>query len=103
MITTVPRRKIEVLIDAPLLPRLMAIASGVGIGGYTLLPALGGAGRSGRWTEDQVTGAQSKLMFMAVMSEDKATALTDALGPLLESHGLLLIASTVEVVRGGKF
>lgn len=103
MTSTVSRRKVEVLIDAPLLPRLTAVATSAGITGYTLLPALGGYGRGGRWTEDQVTGAQSKVMFLAVMSDDKAAALTDALGPLLESHGLLLMVSAVEVVRGSNF
>ncbi|QJE74150.1 hypothetical protein HHL28_14620 [Aerophototrophica crusticola] len=103
MTDTVARRKIEVLVDAPLLPRLTALADKAGVTGYTLLPALGGSGAGGRWSEDQVTGAQSKVLFMAVMSADKADKLVDALGPLLESHGLLLIASTVDVVRGGKF
>lgn len=103
MTGTVPRRKIEVLVDAPLLPRLTALAAAAGVTSYTLFPALGGSGAGGRWSEDQVTGAQSKLLFMALMAEEKAQTLVAALEPLLESHGLLLMSSTVEVVRGGKF
>lgn len=103
MTDTVPRRRLEVLVDAPLVPRLEALAAEIGIGGYTLFPAMGGAGHGGRWTEDQVIGAQSKVLFMVIASAEKASALTDALGPLLQSHGLLLMASTVDVVRGDKF
>lgn len=103
MTDTVSRRKIEVLVDTPLVPRIERLAAGAGVTGYTLLPALGGAGHGGRWTDDQVTGAETKVLFMAVMSAEKATALIDALAPILESHRLLLISSAVEVVRPGKF
>lgn len=103
MTDTVPRRKIEVLVDGPLVPKIAAAAAGVGVSAYTLLPVMGGSGRSGRWTDDQVTGVESKLMFMTVTSEEKAAALIDALAPILESHRLLLISSEVAVVRAGKF
>ena len=42
-------------------------------------------------------------MFLTVTSEQKAEALINALTPLLESHGLILMTSVVDVVRGGKF
>lgn len=103
MTETVSRRKIEVLVDGPLVPRIIAAAAGAGVTAYTLLPALGGAGRSGKWSDDQVTGVESKLLFMTVTSAAKAEALIDALAPILESHGLLLISSEVAVVRAGKF
>ena len=103
MTDTVSRRRIEVLVDGPLVPRVAAVAASVGVTGYTLLPVLGGSGRGGRWTDDQVTGVESKVMFMTVTSAEKAAAFTDALAPVLESHRLLLMTSVVDVVRGGKF
>lgn len=103
MIETVQRRKIEVLVDRPLVRRVTETADEVGVTGYTLLPTLGGAGRGGRWSDDQVIGADSKVMFVTVTSQAKAEALMDALAPLLESHGLMLMTSTVDVVRAGKF
>lgn len=103
MTSTVQRRRIEVLVDAPLVQRIADAAGDVGITGYTLLPTLGGSGHRGRWSDDQVTGAEAKVMLIAVTSEEKAAAFTDALAPLLDSHGLLLMTSVVDVVRGGKF
>lgn len=103
MTDTVQRRKLEILVDAPLVRRITAAAEAAGVSGYTLLPAAGGAGRGGRWSDDQLTGAEAKLMFMTITTADKAVALIDALAPLLDSHGLLLIASEVEVVRGARF
>ena len=103
MVSTVQRRKIEILVDGPLLRRVVAAAEDAGVTGYTLLPVLGGAGHSGRWSDDQVTGADAKILFVTITSEAKAAALTDALAPLLASHGLLLVSGIVDVVRAEKF
>ncbi len=103
MTSTVERRKIEILVDAPLVRRIVAAAEAVGVTGYTLLPTLGGGGESGRWSDDQLTGAQAKVMFVTITNDAKAAALTDALAPLLESHGLILVSGVVDVVRGAKF
>lgn len=102
-IKMVERRKIEILVDQPLLRRVTEAAAAAGVSGYTLLPTLGGAGQGGSWSDDQVTGAQAKVMFVTLASEEKAHALIAALTPLLDSHGLVLATSIVEVVRGGKF
>ncbi|HZF43237.1 MAG TPA: hypothetical protein VEZ48_07490 [Sphingomonadaceae bacterium] len=103
MVETVQRRKIEILVDAPLVRRVVALAEAAGITGYTLLPTLGGAGHGGRWSDDQVAGADAKLMFVTITNDAKARALTDALAPLLQSHGFLLVSGVVDVVRAEKF
>jgi hypothetical protein len=103
MVNTVQRRKIEILCDAPLVRRVVALAEAAGVTGYTLLPTLGGAGHGGRWSDDQVAGADAKVMFVTITNDGKAAALTDALAPLLQSHGLLLVSSLVDVVRAERF
>jgi PII-like signaling protein len=103
MTKTVRRRKIEVMVDQPLARRIVEAAERVGIRGHTLLPAVSGAGAHGDWSDDQLSGAQSKVMFVVVASEEKASALIDALAPLLDDYRLMLVASDVDVVRGGKF
>jgi len=103
MTTTVERRRIEVLVDAPLVRTIIGIAQEVGITGYTLLPTLGGAGANGLWSDDQITGVQAKVLFLAVTSVPKATQLIERLEPLLDSHGLVVLNSPVEVIRAAKF
>jgi len=100
---TVQRRRIEILVDAPLVRRITAAAEAAGVTGYTLLPTLGGAGHGGRWSDDQLTGAEAKVLFVTITNDAKAAALTDAVAPLLESHGLILVSGVVDVVRGSKF
>lgn len=100
---TIPRRRIEVLADEPLIPAIVRIANDVGIAHYTLMPTLGGAGAHGRWRDDQLSGATAKLLLLLITSQDHAAAFVDRLAPLLESHHLMLLISDVEVVRGAKF
>jgi hypothetical protein len=103
MTETSIRRRIEVLADEPLIPAIERIAASAGIEHYTLLPILGGMGHSGRWRDDQISGAAAKVMFMAVTTEEGASRLTDRLAPLLATHHLMLLISEVEVIRGQHF
>jgi len=103
MTETIIRRRIEVLADEPLIPAIERIAANAGIDHYTLLSTMGGKGHSGRWRDDQISGATAKVMFMAVTSEEGADRLADLLSPLLATHNLMLLISNVEVIRGLRF
>jgi PII-like signaling protein len=100
---TVTRKRIEVLADAPLVPRIVAALERAGIVGHTVLPALSGSGKTGRWSEDRLTGAATKQWVIAIASAEHAQALVDAVAPLLDSHRLLLTVADVQVVRGDRF
>lgn len=97
------RIRVEVLFDRPLLYELEAAATAAGLTGHTLIPALGGRGHAGSWSEDMVIGAESKIIFMTITADEKAEAFVSALSPLLDSHRLLVMVSEVTVVRGSKF
>lgn len=99
----VQRRRIEVLVDRPLVPLVIDAANKAGISGYSLLRVEGGAGRNGAWADEEISGAQAKQIFLAVASQEKTDRLVDHLSPLLDSHGLVLFVGTVDVVRGGRF
>lgn len=99
---TVTRKRIEILADEPLVPRLLAALAASGIEGHTLFPALSGAGHTGRWHDERLTGA-TKVVVMTIAAEDDAARLVDQLTPLLDSHRLLLTIADVEVVRGDRF
>jgi hypothetical protein len=103
MTDTTIRRRIEVLADEPLIPAIERIAASAGIEHYTLLPTLGGMGHSGRWRDDQISGATAKVMFMAITTAEGADRLADQLSPLLATHHLMLLISNVEVIRGPRF
>lgn len=89
--------------DRPLLDQVLETAQRSGVIGYTILPTLSGRGEGGNWFDDQMSGATAKVMVYAIMRHDTARAFLAALEPMLDSHGIVVAASDVEVVRSAKF
>lgn len=102
MIETVIRKRIEILVDTPLIRRIVTAIDAAGISGWTVLPVASGSGREGVWRDEQITGADKSLV-LTIASAEKAAKLAEALAPVLTSHGLLLTMWDVEVIRGERF
>ena len=102
MIETVIRKRIEILVDNPLVRRVTGVIDAAGITGWSVLPVTAGSGRDGPWREERVTGSDKSLV-LTIASRDKALTLAQALAPILTSHGLLLTMWDVEVIRGDRF
>jgi hypothetical protein len=103
MVQTVTRKRIEILVDTPLAPRIIAQIKAVDISGWSLIHVDSGGGRNGEWQHDDITGAAAKTILLAVTSDEKAQSLVEALAPLLDSYRLLLTIGDVQVVRGERF
>jgi hypothetical protein len=103
MVETVQRKRIEILADTALVPRVVAILRASNVSGWSLIHVDGGAGRGGEWQDDDITGASAKTIIIAISSTERATALTNRIAPLLDSHRLLLTIGDVAVVRGERF
>lgn len=103
MVQTVTRKRIEILVDNPLAPRIIAQLKTVDISGWSLIHVDSGGGRSGEWQHDDVTGAAAKTIVLVIASEAKAGLLLEALAPHLDSYRLLLTIADVQVVRGDRF
>lgn len=104
MTKTFTRKRIEVLVDMPLLSRIEKIAAETGVKVYTVLPTRGGGGEEGRWFDDRVTGgAGTRVIFSTVTTEENADAIIAQLEPFLDEYGILVYRSDVEVIRSDKF
>ncbi len=103
MVATVQRKRIEILLDTPLVPRMIEIIKKVDISGWSLIKIASGGSRAERWDHDEVTGAAAKSIILMIANEEKTNQLADAIAPLLESYGLLITIGNVEVVRGDRF
>ncbi|MEM7288875.1 MAG: hypothetical protein AAF412_00675 [Pseudomonadota bacterium] len=98
------RKRMEVLVDAPLLKRVKALAEEAGISGYTVIPTLEGKGGKGEWRDERVSGGVgSKVIFLTIVSEERASAFLDLLEPILETYGLIVSVSSADVIRPEKF
>ncbi len=103
MIQTVSRKRIEILVDTPLVPRVVAQLKAVDISGWSVIHVDSGGGRAGAWQDDDVTGASAKTIVLVITSEAKTAGLVGAIAPLLDSYGMLLTIGDVQVVRGERF
>ncbi len=103
MVATVQRKRIEILVDTPLVPRIIGLIKDVDISGWSVIKIASGGGRDGRWDHDEVTGAAAKSIVLMIANEEKAGLLADKVAPYLESHGILITIGNVEVVRGDRF
>ena len=103
MVQTVARKRIEILVDTPLTPRIIRQIKAVDISGWSLIHVDSGGGRAGEWQDDDVTGASAKTIVLVIASEAKTDALVELLAPLLDSYRLLLTIGDVQVVRGARF
>jgi hypothetical protein len=103
MVELVRRKRIDILIDAPLCEWLAETAAAVGIAHYTLASLSAGMGHGGAWRDEDVSGAVAKRMFIAIAGQEKVEALIAALEPHLGAYGLVVTIIDVEVVRGDRF
>lgn len=102
MIKTFTRKRIDVLVDAPLCDWLVEQAAAAGIVHHSVLPVESGLGRSGPWRDDGF-GVVAKRMFVALTNAEKVAVLLDRVAPDIERYGLLIAVYDVEVVRGERF
>ncbi|GAA0278686.1 hypothetical protein GCM10009127_19620 [Alteraurantiacibacter aestuarii] len=102
MIETVIRKRIEILVDKPLVGRITREITAAGIKGWTVMPVISGSGRDGPWHEDRITSSD-KAMIITISSVENALKLAEALQPILTSHGMLLDMWDVEVIRAERF
>lgn len=103
MMQTFTRRRIDILVDEPLVEWLVGRAADAGILHYSVLPVDSGNGRGGHWRDDDGFGSVAKRMFIAVTNEAKIDALLTRLAPHIEPYGLVITAYDVQVVRGERF
>ena len=102
MINLTAMKRIEILCEDGLVPRLANLVRNSGFSGHTVMPVLQGEGAGGRWSDERITGS-SKVMILCIGTAEDAEKLLEDLAPLLDSHRLLLTIGDVEVIRHERF
>lgn len=93
-------KRIEIIIEAPLERRLAAVLDEAGATGYTILPVMGGSGKSGPWTRDgQVSSAGGMVAFVCLVSADRVDELLQAAFKVVEPHIGIVSVTDTQVMR----
>ena len=80
-------KRVEIIIEAPMENRLTDALEESGVTGFTILPVLGGSGRSGRWSrEGQVSRAGGMVAIICIIRPERLDALLEAAFQVVERH-----------------
>jgi PII-like signaling protein len=98
------KKRVEIVVEAPLLNRLLGILDEAGVSGYTVLPALAGRGHHGSWSrEGQATDAGRMVVVVLIVSPDAVPGLMTAIHSLIARQIAIVSVSDVQVIRGERF
>lgn len=97
-------KRVEILIEAPMERRLTQALISAGVTGFTVLPVLGGSGRSGRWSrEGQVSRAGGMVAVVCLIRAERLDALLDAAFGVVDRHIGVVSITDCDVIRAERF
>jgi len=97
-------KRIEIVIEAPMESRLTQALNDAGVTGFTVLPVLGGGGRSGNWTrEGQVSSAGGMVTIVCIIREELLENVIDNAFAIVEKHIGVISMTDCHVLRAERF
>ena len=97
-------KRVAIIIEEPMRRRLEEALQEAGITGYTIVPVMGGSGRSGKWSsEGQVSRSGGMVQFICIIRPERLDGLLEAAFGVVERHIGVVTVSDVEVLRAERF
>jgi len=101
---THPAKRVEIIIEAPMERRLTDALQDAEVTGYTVLPVLGGSGRSGSWSrEGQVSRAGGMVAVVCIVRPERLDDLLSAAFEVVERHIGVVSITDCQVLRAERF
>ncbi len=101
---TYPKKRIDIMVEAPLLKRVVGLLDDLGVTGYTVLPALAGRGIDGTWHRDGLVGRVGAVVqIFCVLDEGRVDAVIEPLFELVSRQIGIVTISDVQVIRKDHF
>lgn len=97
-------KRVEIVIEAPLERRLTDALVKAGVTGFTILPVLGGSGRSGQWSrEGQIGRASGMVAVICLIRPERLDELLASAFAVVERHIGVVSITDCEVLRAERF
>ena len=74
-----------------------------GVTGFTVLPVLGGSGRSGAWTRDGQVGRAGMVAVICLIRPERLDALLTAAFAVVDRHIGVVSVTDAQVLRAERF
>ncbi len=98
-----PAKRVEIIIEAPVEGRLTEALIGAGVTGFTVLPVLGGSGRSGLWTREGQVGRSGMVAVICLIRPERLDMLLDAAFAVVDRHIGVVSVTDTQVLRAERF
>ena len=97
-------KRVVITIESIMQSRLTDAMEAAGVTGYSILPVLGGSGRSGAWSrEGQIGRANGMVQVICIIKPARLDGLLDAAFKVVDKHIGVVTISDVEVLRAERF
>lgn len=101
---TYPKKRIDIMVEVPLLERVLDLLDQLNVSGYTVVPAIAGRGKSGRWHRDGIISrAGTVVQIFCILDESRVSAVLEPLFKLVSRQIGIVTVSDVQVIRGDHF
>ncbi|MGF1649398.1 MAG: DUF190 domain-containing protein [Hyphomicrobiaceae bacterium] len=98
------KKRIEIMVEAPLMGRVIAILDANGATGYSVLPVLAGRGLDGSWHRDGLVGrVGSVVQVFCIVDERRVDELLEPIFKLVSKQIGIVTVSDVQVIRSEHF
>jgi nitrogen regulatory protein PII len=98
-----PAKRVEIIIEAPMEARLTEALTEAGVTGFTILPVLGGSGRSGQWSREGQVGRSGMVSVVCIIKPDRLDSLLDAAFAVVQRHIGVVTVTDAHVLRAERF
>ena len=97
-------KRVAIIIEAVMQKRLTQAMQEAGVTGWTVLPVLGGSGRSGEWSrEGQVSRGTGMVQVVCVIRPERLDPLLEAAFAVVDRHMGVVTISDVEILRAERY
>lgn len=98
------KKRIDIMVEAPLMQRVLNLLDQQNVSGYTVLPVLAGRGKDGAWHRDGVVGrAGALVMIFCIVDEQRMDEILEPLYKLVSRQIGIVTVSDVQVIRAEYF
>lgn len=98
-----PAKRVEIIIEAPMEARLTEALTEAGVTGFTILPVLGGSGRSGQWSREGQVGRSGMVSVVCIIKPERLDTLLDAAFAVVQRHIGVVSVTDAQVLRAERF
>jgi len=97
-------KRVEIMIEAVMENQISRSLTAAGVTGFTILPVLGGSGRSGHWTrEGSVSRASGMIAVICLIAPQRLEHLLETLFPLMDDHIGVVSVTDTQILRAERF